>query len=323
MSASTDHAVPSTASLTASRSYVAGSPERDTLDEAMTRIRAENLDVPSVIGSREVRTGRVVSVDVPHDHADRLGQVHHAAPEHVTDAIAAATEASRSWGKLSSEDRAAPFLRAADLLEHGQWRERLVAATMLELSKTSDQADGDAACETVDLLRANVANMRAMYEVQPSSPPGATNHVEYRPLEGFVFAISPFNFTAMSNLAFGPALLGNTVVWKPAESASLVAHLSLQLLREAGLPDGVINIVHGDGAQLGAVALAHRDLAAVNFTGSTATFNHIQRTVGTNAGHYRGYPRVVGETGGKDFVRAHSSADVDALVFACLRGADE
>jgi 1-pyrroline-5-carboxylate dehydrogenase len=323
MSASTDHAVPSTASLTASRSYVAGSPERDTLDEAMTRIRAENLDVPSVIGSREVRTGRVVSVDVPHDHADRLGQVHHAAPEHVTDAIAAATEASRSWGKLSSEDRAAPFLRAADLLEHGQWRERLVAATMLELSKTSDQADGDAACETVDLLRANVANMRAMYEVQPSSPPGATNHVEYRPLEGFVFAISPFNFTAMSNLAFGPALLGNTVVWKPAESASLVAHLSLQLLREAGLPDGVINIVHGDGAQLGAVALAHRDLAAVNFTGSTATFNHIQRTVGTNAGHYRGYPRVVGETGGKDFVLAHSSADVDALVFACVRGAFE
>ena len=166
------------------------------------------------------------------------------------------------------------------MLQHGPWRDRLNAATMLELSKTTYQADIDAACETVDFLRANVKNMLDMYEVQPGSLPGMWNQVEYRPLEGFVFAISPFNFTCMNNLAFGPAVLGNTVVWKPAESASLVMHLSLQLLREAGLPDGVINIVYGDGPEIGAVALAHRDLAAVHFTGSTATFQHIWQTVG-------------------------------------------
>ena len=209
------------------------------------------------------------------------------------------------------------------MLQHGPWRDRLNAATMLELSKTTYQADIDAACETVDFLRANVKNMLDMYEVQPGSLPGMWNQVEYRPLEGFVFAVSPFNFTCMNNLAFGPAVLGNTVVWKPAESASLVMHLSLQLLREAGLPDGVINIVYGDGPEIGAVALAHRDLAAVHFTGSTATFQHIWQTVGANIAGYRNYPRVVGETGGKDFILAHPSADLDALAVACVRGAYE
>ena len=194
---------------------------------------------------------------------------------------------------------------------------------MLELSKTTYQADIDAACETVDFLRANVKNMLDMYEVQPGSLPGMWNQAEYRPLEGFVFAVSPFNFTCMNNLAFGPAVLGNTVVWKPAESASLVMHLSLQLLREAGLPDGVINIVYGDGPEIGAVALAHRDLAAVHFTGSTATFQHIWQTVGANIASYRNYPRVVGETGGKDFILAHPTADVEALAVACVRGAYE
>jgi 1-pyrroline-5-carboxylate dehydrogenase len=199
----------------------------------------------------------------------------------------------------------------------------LNAATMLELSKTTYQADIDAACETLDFIRANIKNMLEVYGVQPTSRPGEWNSAEYRPLEGFVFAVSPFNFTCMNNLAFGPAVLGNTVVWKPAESASLVAHLSMQLLREAGLPDGVINVVYGDGAEIGSVVLPHRDLAAVHFTGSTATFQHIWRTIGENVAGYRNYPRLVGETGGKDFILAHPSADLDTLAVACIRGAYE
>ena len=217
----------------------------------------------------------------------------------------------------------APFLRAADMLQYGPWRARLNAATMLELSKTTYQADIDAACETIDFIRANVKNMLDMYGVQPGSLPGMWNQVEYRPLEGFVFAVTPFNFTCMNNLAFGPAVLGNTVVWKPAESASLVAHLSMQLLREAGLPDGVVNVVYGTGPEVGRVALTHRDLAGVHFTGSTGTFQHIWRTVGENVADYKNYPRLVGETGGKDFILAHSSADVDALAVACVRGSYE
>ena len=221
------------------------------------------------------------------------------------------------------EERVAPFLRAADMLQYGPWRDRLNAATMLELSKTTHQADIDAACETVDFIRANVKNMLDMYDVQPGSLPGMWNQVEYRPLEGFVFAVTPFNFTCMNNLAFGPAILGNTVVWKPAESASLVAHLSMQLLREAGLPNGVINVVYGTGPEIGQVALTDPSLAAVHFTGSTATFQHIWRTVGENVASYKNYPRLVGETGGKDFILAHPSADLDALAVACVRGAYE
>jgi 1-pyrroline-5-carboxylate dehydrogenase len=209
------------------------------------------------------------------------------------------------------------------MLQYGPWRERLNAATMLELSKTTYQADIDAACETVDFIRANVKNMLDMYDVQPGSLPGMWNQVEYRPLEGFVFAVTPFNFTCMNNLAFGPAILGNTVVWKPAESASLVAHLSMQLLREAGLPDGVINVVYGTGSEIGKVALTDPSLAAVHFTGSTGTFQHIWRTVGENVARYKNYPRLVGETGGKDFILAHPSADLDALAVACVRGAYE
>ena len=209
------------------------------------------------------------------------------------------------------------------MLQFGPWRDRLNAATMLELSKTTYQADIDAAGETVDFIRFNVKNMLDMYSVQPGSSPGMWNQVEYRPLEGFVFAVTPFNFTCMNNLAFAPAIMGNTVVWKPAESASLVAHLSMQLLKEAGLPDGVINVVHGSGSEIGPVALNHRDLAAVHFTGSTGTFQRIWRTVGENVGSYRNYPRVVGETGGKDFILAHPSADLDALAVACVRGSYE
>ena len=308
---------------TAPLMFAAGSPERVRIAAALKEVGQAGYDVASFIGGREVRTGRLAPVVVPHEHARQLGHVHYGGAAETTAAIEAALAASAWWGRLSWEERAEPFLRAADMLQHGPWRDRLNAATMLELSKTTYQADIDAACETVDFLRANVKNMLDMYEVQPGSLPGMWNQAEYRPLEGFVFAVSPFNFTCMNNLAFGPAVLGNTVVWKPAESASLVMHLSMQLLREAGLPDGVINIVYGDGPEIGAVALAHRDLAAVHFTGSTATFQHIWQTVGANIASYRNYPRVVGETGGKDFILAHPTADVEALAVACVRGAYE
>jgi 1-pyrroline-5-carboxylate dehydrogenase len=304
-------------------SFAKGSPERERTTAALATVRAADYDVANVIDGKEVRTGRQVPVVTPHEHKRQLGQVHWAGADETNQAIESALAASRWWGRLSWEERAAPFLRAADMLQHGPWRDLLNAATMLELSKTTYQADIDAACETIDFIRANVKNMLDMYDVQPGSLPGMWNQAEYRPLEGFVFAVTPFNFTCMNNLAFGPAVLGNTVVWKPAESASLVAHLSLQLLREAGLPDGVVNIVYGDGAEIGSVALEHRDLAAVHFTGSTATFQHIWRTVGANVANYRNYPRVVGETGGKDFILAHPSADVDALAVACVRGAYE
>jgi 1-pyrroline-5-carboxylate dehydrogenase len=308
---------------TAPRSYAPGSAERAGTARALADVRAADYDVANLIGGAEVRTGRQVPVVTPHEHKRQLGQVHWAGAAETQQAIDAAIDAARWWGRLSWEERAAPFLRAADMLQHGPWRDLLNAATMLELSKTTYQADIDAACETIDFIRANVKNMLDMYDVQPGSLPGMWNQAEYRPLEGFVFAVTPFNFTCMNNLAFGPAVLGNTVVWKPAESASLVAHLSMELLREAGLPDGVINVVYGDGAEIGAVALSHRDLAAVHFTGSTATFQHIWRTVGANVGSYRNYPRLVGETGGKDFILAHPSADLDALAVACVRGAYE
>jgi 1-pyrroline-5-carboxylate dehydrogenase len=308
---------------TAPLTFAPGSPERASVAAALKEVRQADYDVPNVIGGEEVRTGRTVPIVTPHEHARRLGQVHYAGAQETARAIETALATAAWWRRLPWEERAAPFLRAADMLAHGPWRDRLNAATMLELSKTTYQADIDAACETVDFLRANVKNMLDMYEVQPGSQPGVWNQVDYRPLEGFVFAISPFNFTCMNNLAFGPAVLGNTVVWKPAESASLVMHLSLQLLREAGLPDGVVNVVYGDGPEIGAVALAHRDLAAVHFTGSTATFQHIWQTIGANITSYKNYPRVVGETGGKDFIVAHPTADVEALAVACVRGAYE
>ncbi|HEX3336790.1 MAG TPA: L-glutamate gamma-semialdehyde dehydrogenase [Jatrophihabitans sp.] len=308
---------------TTPRSFSPGSNERARTVVALAEVRRQGYDVANIIGGRDVRTGRTAPIVTPHEHSVELGQVHWAGPTEVQAAIDTALRARSWWSRLPWEERAAPFLRAADMLEYGPWRDRLNAATMLELSKTTYQADIDAACETVDFIRANVKNMLDMYDVQPGSQPGAWNRVEYRPLEGFVFAVSPFNFTCMNNLAFGPAVLGNTVVWKPAESASLVAHLSLQLLREAGLPDGVINVVYGAGADIGPTALTHPELAAVHFTGSTGTFQHIWRTVGENVGGYRNYPRIVGETGGKDFIVAHRSADVEALAVACVRGAYE
>ena len=308
---------------TAPYQFAPGSPERAATAAALAEVRTAGYDVPNLSGSREARPGRTAPVSIPHDHATHIGQVHYASAAQVTAAIDSALAASRWWSRLPWEERVAPFLRAADMLQYGPWRERLNAATMLELSKTTYQADIDAACETVDFIRANVKNMLDMYDVQPGSLPGMWNQVEYRPLEGFVFAVTPFNFTCMNNLAFGPAILGNTVVWKPAESASLVAHLSIQLLREAGLPDGVINVVYGTGAEIGKIALTDPNLAAVHFTGSTATFQHIWRTIGENVASYKNYPRLVGETGGKDFILAHPSADLDSLAVACVRGAYE
>lgn len=302
---------------------VSAAPYPQALTAALDAVRAGAHDIPSVIGGQEVRTGRTAPVVTPHAHEVVLGHAHHAGAAEVERAIAAAHAASREWSRLDDAERAKPFLRAAELLESGPWRERMNAAAMLELSKTRDQAEGDASGETVEFIRANIANMAIMAESQPNSPAGVRNHVDYRPLEGFVFAISPFNFVSTNNLAFAPALLGNTVLWKPHESSSLVAHLSMLLMREAGLPDGVINLVHGDGAEIGQTALAHRELSAVHFTGSTATFRHIWRTVGENIDGYRDFPRIVGETGGKDFVVAHPSADIEALAVACVRGAYE
>ena len=305
------------------RAFAPGSPERAAALAAIASVRSESFDVPNLIDGVEVRTGRTQAIVTPHDHSRVLGQVHHGGPEQAQAAIDAALKASRWWSRLPWEERAAPFLRAADMLEFGPWRERLNAATQLELSKTNYQAEIDAACETIDFIRINVANMLAMYDVQPGSLPAMWNSIEYRPLEGFVFAVTPFNFTCMNNLALGPAVLGNTVVWKPAESASLVAHLTMELLKEAGLPDGVINVVYGSGPEIGEVALSHRDLAAVHFTGSTGTFQHIWKTVGNNIANYKNYPRVIGETGGKDFILAHPSTDVEALAVAAVRGSYE
>jgi 1-pyrroline-5-carboxylate dehydrogenase len=300
-----------------------GTQERDRLDDALDELRSGGaVELPLIIGGRELRTRSTQRITTPHEHGVTLGYYHTASTDNVVAAVEAAERAAVGWQRLSRAERAQPFLRAAQLLAGGPWRDRLVAATMLELSKTADQADGDVA-EVADFLLANVANAEALDAVQPTSVPGVTNRVDYRPLEGFVFAVSPFNFTSMNNLAFGPALLGNAVVWKPAESASLVAHLSLQLLREAGLPDGVVNLVMGSGAAIGRAALSHSHLSAVHFTGSTQTFRTIWSEVGQHIGRYRDYPRVVGETGGKDFVLVHPSADLDAAAVACVRGAYE
>jgi 1-pyrroline-5-carboxylate dehydrogenase len=308
---------------TAPHAFESGSRERAEIDAALKEIRADAWRVASTVDGNELATGDVHNIVTPHDHDGVLGEIDFGGATQAQAAVDASVRNARWWGTLPWEERVAPFLRAADMLQHGPWRAKLNAATMLELSKTTYQADIDAACETVDFIRANVKNMLDMYDAQPGSQPGAWNRIEYRPLEGFVFAVTPFNFTCMNNLAFAPAILGNTVVWKPAESASLVAHLSMQLLREAGLPDGVINVVYGDGANIGPTVLNSPNLAAVHFTGSTATFQQLWRTVGENVHKYRNYPRVVGETGGKDFILAHRSADIDALAVACIRGAYE
>jgi 1-pyrroline-5-carboxylate dehydrogenase len=303
--------------------YAPGSPERAALEARLRELSAGELEIPLVIGGREVRTGRLGEARVPHRHAQRLARFHEAGAAEVQAAIEAARAARREWAARDPADRAAVFLRAAELLA-GPWRQTLNAATMLGQSKTPHQAEIDAACEVIDFWRWNPHFMERMLEDQPFSPPGQWNHLELRPLEGFVLAVTPFNFTSIAaNLPTAPALLGNTVVWKPASSAIYSAWHLLKLLEEAGLPPGVVNFVPGPGKEIGDAAFASPELGGLHFTGSTAVFQSMWRTVAENLPRYRSYPRIVGETGGKDFVFVHPSADVDAAAVALVRGAFE
>ena len=303
--------------------YAPGSPERAALKSELARLSSQEIEIPVVVGGKEIRTGRLAEVRMPHRHGHVLARFHQAGPEEVARAAEAARAARREWGAMAWADRAAVFLKAADLLA-GPWRQVLNAATMLGQSKTPFQAEIDSACEVIDFWRFNVAFADEIYAQQPLSAPGVWNRVEYRPLEGFVFAVTPFNFTAIAaNLPTSPAMLGNAVLWKPASTAVLSGWYLLKLLEAAGLPRGVIGFLPGSGRDVGDPALAHPDLAGLHFTGSTAVFQGMWRTVAGNLPRYRSYPRIVGETGGKDFVFAHPSADVDALVTALVRGAFE
>jgi 1-pyrroline-5-carboxylate dehydrogenase len=305
------------------RSYAPGSPERTELKARLASMASEHADIPLFIGGREVRTGNTGQVLMPHDHGHVLGEYHKASTAEVEQAIAAAREGQREWASWSWEDRAAVFLKAAELLAT-TWRATLNAATMLGQSKTAYQAEIDSACELIDFWRYNVHFAQELYDEQPVSSPGVWNQMEYRALEGFVYAVTPFNFTAIGgNLPTSPALMGNAVVWKPASSAMLSAYYIMRLLREAGLPPGVINFVAGDSRTISDVLLAHRDLAGVHFTGSTGVFNSMWKTIGGAMAGYRSYPRIVGETGGKDFIIAHPSADAQAFAAAAVRGAYE
>jgi 1-pyrroline-5-carboxylate dehydrogenase len=305
------------------RDYAPGSPERASLQRRLEEMRSERVEIPLIIGGEEVRTETVRQAVMPHDKDHVLADVHQGGTKEVELAIKASAEAWEDWHRVPWEERAAVFLRAAELLA-GPWRDTLNAATMLGQSKTAHQAEIDAACELIDFWRFNPAFMTRMYEEQPVSGPGVWNRLEYRPLEGFVFAVSPFNFTAIGgNLTGAPALMGNTVLWKPASTAMLSAYYTMQIFEEAGLPPGVINLVYGSGKEIGDPALASPDLAGVHFTGSTAVFQNMWKTIGANIESYRSYPRIVGETGGKDFIVAHPTADAEAVATAILRGSFE
>jgi len=303
--------------------YAPQSPERAKLADMLAAMSRRTIEITPVIGGRRVRTGNTAKSVMPHDHKHVLATWHKAGPREVKRAIAAAREAHPAWSRMPWESRAAIFLKAADLLA-GPWRMKFNAATMLGQSKTCHQAEIDAACELIDFFRFNVKYMREIYANQPASAPGMWNMMEYRALEGFVFAVTPFNFTSIAgNLPTAPALMGNTVVWKPASSAVYSAWFVMELLEEAGLPPGVINFVPGSAGDVGDPVLASEELAGVHFTGSTAVFQGMWRTIGANISRYKGYPRIVGETGGKDFVFSHPTADVDPLVTALVRGAFE
>ncbi len=303
--------------------YAPGSPEKQALKAKLAELSSQEIEIPLVIGGREVRTGRLAEARMPHCHAHRLARWHQAGPVEVAAAVEAARAARREWAAMDFADRAAVFLKAAELLA-GPWRPVLNAATMLGQSKTAFQAEIDSACEIVDFWRFNVAFAEQIHAQQPLSPPGQWNRLEHRPLEGFVFAVTPFNFTSIAaNLPTAPAIMGNTVLWKPASSAVYSGWWIVKLLEAAGLPPGVVNFVPGPGPAVGDPALASPELAGLHFTGSTAVFHGMWRTVAENLPRYRTYPRIVGETGGKDFVFAHPSADPDALAVALTRGAFE
>jgi 1-pyrroline-5-carboxylate dehydrogenase len=306
------------------RPYAPGSPERASLEARLAELAGDRIDLPMTIGGQSrLAGGDPVDVVQPHRHEAVLGTMREATAADVQGAIDAALAAAPSWRALSYDDRAAVLLRAAELLA-GPWRDTLNAATMLGQSKTAHQAEIDSACELIDFLRFNVAFGRRVLAEQPVSSPGVWNRMDHRPLEGFVLAVTPFNFTAIAgNLPLAPALMGNTVVWKPSPTQQLSAHFTMRLLEAAGLPPGVVNLVTGGGSALSEAALTHPDLAGIHFTGSSRTFQHLWRLVGEGLSRYRTYPRLVGETGGKDFVLAHPSADPLALEVALVRGAFE
>jgi 1-pyrroline-5-carboxylate dehydrogenase len=305
------------------KNYAPGSPERAALKDRLASMSNERPDIPIVIGGKEIRTGDTAHAVMPHNHRHVLADWHKASTAHVEQAIAAARDARADWSNWAWEDRAAIFLKAAELLAT-TWRPTLNAATMLGQSKTVFQAEIDSACELIDFWRFNAKFAQDIYDEQPQSTSAMWNQTDHRPLEGFVYAVTPFNFTAIGgNLPAAPALMGNTVIWKPAATAMLSAYYVMELLKEAGLPPGVINFVPGDPVEISNVLLAHRDLAGVHFTGSTFVFNNMWKTIGANMSNYASYPRIVGETGGKDFIVAHPSADAQAVAVAIARGAFE
>lgn len=303
--------------------YAPGSPERAALKKALTELKKEEFDIPMYIGGEEVRTGNKRALHPPHEKAHTLGYFHFGDEQHVRQAIDAGLAVRESWSNTSWEARAHIFLKAADLIAN-KYRPYMNGTTMLGQSKTAYQAEIDSACELIDFLRFNVYFLTEIYKQQPISGPGMHNRTEWRSLEGFVLAVTPFNFTAIAgNLPASAAMCGNVVVWKPADTQVFAAQMFMRIMKEAGLPDGVINLVYVEGPALGNVCFTHPDFAGVHFTGSTAVFNNMWKTIGENIGRYKGYPRIVGETGGKDFVIAHKTADVDVVVTALARGAFE
>ncbi len=303
--------------------YGPGSAEKKRLKEVLAILKKEKADIPMYIGGKEVRTNKTQSIHPPHETKHTLGHFHIGTEKHVQQAIDAALAAKDNWAAMSWEDRAAIFLKAADLIAT-KYRPYMNGTTMLGQSKNAYQAEIDAACEIIDFLKFNVHYLSEIYKQQPISGPGMHNRLEFRPLEGFVLAVTPFNFTAIGgNLPTSAAMCGNTVVWKPANTQVYSAQMFMRIMQEAGLPDGVINLIYVDGPTLGKVCFAHRDFTGVHFTGSTGVFNNMWETIGKNMGNYKTYPRIVGETGGKDFVVAHPSAKADVVATALLRGAFE
>src|SRR5699024_2744298 len=304
-------------------SYAPGTPERKKLKKELEHLKSQEIEIPALIGGKEVKTGHTTDVVIPHNHSHKIATAHLCKQEEVEMAIDAAMEARKNWAKVPWQDRVAIFEKAADLLS-GSWRYKINAATMLGQSRTANQTEIDAVAELADFFRYNAYYLTQIYQDQPYSPDGMWNRSEYRPLEGFVLAVTPFNFTSIgANLPTAPVLCGNVSLWKPATSAIYSNYYMMKLLQEAGLPDGVINFLPGNGADVGNPAIESEHLSGLHFTGSTATFQHLWKEISNNLEHYNTYPRIVGETGGKDFIFAHEEADVDALVIAALRAAYE
>ncbi|MBN8702172.1 MAG: L-glutamate gamma-semialdehyde dehydrogenase [Bacteroidetes bacterium] len=305
------------------KNYAPGSPERKELQAMLKQLRSKQVDIPMYIGDKEVRSGNKIRLAPPHDHKHTLGYFHKSDKKHVTQAIQAALAAKEKWQNLSWENRATIFLKAAELIA-GPYRAKLNAATMLGQSKNAFQAEIDSACEIIDFLRYNVQFMTEIYAEQPVSSPGIWNRMEWRPLEGFIYALTPFNFTAIAgNLPTSCAMMGNVVVWKPSNTQVYAANVLMEIFKKAGVPDGVINLIYPSGPDAADVIFKHRDFAGIHFTGSTEVFQNIWQTIGNNIHMYRSYPRIVGETGGKDFIVAHKSADANVLATAISRGAFE